>query len=252
MENKTTTPNTTPTPHKEKIYQVALLQSLTLGQYDGFIKVKQLKKKGDTGIGTFDKMDGELIMLDGIVYQVLSDGSVVEAVDDTKVPFGDVTFFSEDFSAEVQARSLLELQDHLTAIISDYGINAFYMVKLTGRFNAVVVRSEHPQRRPYPPLDEVMSKQTVFELHNISGTVVAFYCPPFMEGQNTVGWHSHFLSDDKKHGGHILELSTDTLMAHFDKASEYEMVLPDDDEFHDLDLGADLTEAIAKAEGTSE
>lgn len=104
MENKTTTPNTTPTPHKEKIYQVALLQSLTLGQYDGFIKVKQLKKKGDTGIGTFDKMDGELIMLDGIVYQVLSDGSVVEAVDDTKVPFGDVTFFSEDFSAEVQAR----------------------------------------------------------------------------------------------------------------------------------------------------
>ena len=38
--------------------------------------------------------------------------------------------------------------------------------------------------------------------------------------------------------------------APFDKTSEYEMILPDDDEFHDLDLGADLSDAIAKAEGS--
>ena len=54
---------------RETIYQVALLQSLTLGQYDGFVKVKTLKRHGDTGIGTFDSMDGELIMLDGLVYR---------------------------------------------------------------------------------------------------------------------------------------------------------------------------------------
>lgn len=235
----------------DTIYQVALLQSLTLGQYDGFVKVKTLKKHGDTGIGTFDRMDGELIMLDGLVYQVLSDGSIVEAVDEALVPFGDVTFFKEDFSAHVHASSLADLHANLSSLIADHGINAFFMVKITGHFKTVQVRSEYPQQKPYPPLDTVMSHQEVFNLTDIDGWVISFYCPRFMEGQNTVGWHSHFISTDKKHGGHILDLSGNELIAHFDKCTRYEMVLPDDDNFHDLDLGADLSEAIAKAEGTT-
>ena len=237
---------------RETIDQVALLQSLTLGQYDGFVKVKTLKRHGDTGIGTFDSMDGELIMLDGLVYQVLSDGSIVEAVDDALVPFGDVTFFKEDFTATINsATSLKDLHEKLSTVITKYGINAFYMVKITGHYDTVQVRSEYPQQKPYPPLDTVMSQQSVFDLTNIDGTVIAFYCPRFMEGQNTVGWHSHFISSDKKHGGHILDLAAKDLFARFDKTIKYEMVLPDDDSLHDLDLGADLTEAIAKAEGTN-
>lgn len=237
---------------RKKIYQVALLQSLTLGQYDGFVHVGELKKHGDTGIGTFDGMDGELIMLDGVVYQGLADGSIVEAVDEALVPFGDVTFFAQDFSATVAAGSLKEMHTNLSSIVARHGVNAFYMVKLDGHFASVQVRSERPQQKPYPPLDVVMSKQTVFDLRNIEGTVIAFYCPAFMEGQNTVGWHSHFISKDRKHGGHILDLSGTTLHATFDKTSEYQMILPDDDEFHDLDLGADLSEAIAKAEGSTD
>lgn len=235
---------------RKKIYQVALLQSLTLGQYDGFVNVGELKKHGDTGIGTFDGMDGELILLDGVAYQGLSDGSIVEAGDEALVPFGDVTFFAQDFSAEVSAGSLHEMYDTLSSIVSRHGINAFYMVKLNGHFDSVQVRSERPQEKPYPPLDVVMQGQTVFDLRDMDGTVIAFYCPAFMEGQNTVGWHSHFISEDRKHGGHILDLSAGTLHAAFDKTSEYEMILPDDDEFHDLDLGADLSDAIAKAEGS--
>ncbi|MEE0434764.1 MAG: acetolactate decarboxylase [Peptococcaceae bacterium] len=237
---------------KDKIYQVALLQSLTLGQYDGFIHVGELKKHGDTGIGTFDGMDGELIMLDGVVYQGLADGSIVEAVDDALVPFGDVTFFKKDFSANVAAGSLKEMHTNLSSIIARHGINAFYMVKLSGHFHTVQVRSEHPQQKPYPPLDVVMSEQAVFNLHDIQGTVIAFYCPSFMEGQNTVGWHSHFISEDKKSGGHILGLSADVLTAAFDKTLEYQVILPDDDHFHKLDLSADLSETIAKAEGTAQ
>ena len=125
------------------------------------------------------------------------------------------------------------------------------MVKITGHYDTVQVRSEYPQQKPYPPLDTVMSQQSVFDLTNIDGTLIAFYCPRFMEGQNTVGWHSHFISSDKKHGGHILDLSAKNLLATFDKTNKYEMVLPDDDNFHDLDLGSDLSEAIAKAEGTN-
>ena len=36
---------------RETIYQVALLQSLTQGYYDGIVKVSELKEHGDIGIG---------------------------------------------------------------------------------------------------------------------------------------------------------------------------------------------------------
>lgn len=38
---------------------------------------------GDTGIGTFEGLNGEMIMLDGTVYQALGDGRVIVAPDNT-------------------------------------------------------------------------------------------------------------------------------------------------------------------------
>ena len=86
---------------RETIYQVALLQSLTQGYYDGIIKVSELKKHGDIGIGTFEGVNGEMIVLNGTVYQALGDGSVQEAADDETVPFSNVTFFDKDGSLEL-------------------------------------------------------------------------------------------------------------------------------------------------------
>ena len=65
---------------KETMYQVALLQSLTQGYYDGIITVGELKQHGDTGIGTFEGVNGELIALDGVVYQALSDGQMLHGL----------------------------------------------------------------------------------------------------------------------------------------------------------------------------
>ena len=39
-------------PDRETLYQVSLLQGLTLGDYRGIVSVGTLKGKGDTGIGT--------------------------------------------------------------------------------------------------------------------------------------------------------------------------------------------------------
>ena len=77
----------------ESIYQVALLQSLAQGYFDGSITVADLKEHGDTGIGTFDGLNGEMIVLEGVVYQATGDGSVVVPADDETVPFSNVTFF---------------------------------------------------------------------------------------------------------------------------------------------------------------
>ncbi|OQB13633.1 MAG: Alpha-acetolactate decarboxylase precursor [Firmicutes bacterium ADurb.Bin193] len=49
---------------KETIYQVSTLNSLLVGNFDGFRSVGDLKASGDIGIGTFDALDGELVMKD--------------------------------------------------------------------------------------------------------------------------------------------------------------------------------------------
>ena len=58
--------------------------------------MKELKQYGDTGIGTFDKLNGELIMLDGEVYRAAGDGRVEIVSDDETIPFSVVTFMDAD------------------------------------------------------------------------------------------------------------------------------------------------------------
>ena len=82
---------------REQINQVSLLQGLTYGDYYGSITVSRLKELGDTGIGTFDALNGELIMLDGTVYRAAYDGTVEAVADEETIPFSNVTFFLRHF-----------------------------------------------------------------------------------------------------------------------------------------------------------
>ena len=90
MENKLKDQN------RDVIYQVSLLQSLAYGDYCGSVTVKELKQHGDVGIGTFNKLNGELIMLDGDAYRAAGDGSVEIVSDDETIPFSIVTYMDSD------------------------------------------------------------------------------------------------------------------------------------------------------------
>ena len=109
-----------PKADRETIYQVSLLQGLTLGDYNGSASVKELKQKGDTGIGTFEGVNGELIMVDGTVYRAKSDGSIETAPDDETIPFANVTFFDTDEKQEISGvssiadiKKLLDEKDYI-------------------------------------------------------------------------------------------------------------------------------------------
>ena len=86
---------------RDTLYQVSLLQGLTMGDFSGSVTAADLKEHGDTGIGTFDGVNGELIMLDGTVYRAAGDGSVEEVPDQETIPFANVTYFDADDSASV-------------------------------------------------------------------------------------------------------------------------------------------------------
>ena len=240
--------------NRETIYQVALLQSLTQGYYDGIIKVSELKQHGDTGIGTFEGVNGEMIVLDGKVYQALGDGTVKEADDNETVPFSNVTYFDKDLSATLsQTNDINALKESLNKTVNENGKNLFYFVKINGTFKKMNVRSELKQEKPYKSLDKALATdQREFNYDNIAGTVVALYCPDYMGGLNTPGWHFHFISDDKTKGGHILDLAFDSAQAEFDATQDFDMYLSDNSEFQKMELSKDVSDAIKKVETNEE
>ena len=245
---------TTSAQDRETIYQVALIQSLTMGYFDGSITVKDLKTHGDTGLGTFEGLDGEMIVLDGVVYRANQNCKINVVKDKVTIPFSNVTFFDKDFAIDLKnIQTKNQLEESFNKILRDRNSeNSFYMIKLHGNFDEIIVRSELGQQKPYPTLvDALKNTQKEFNFKNISGTIVGLYCPDFMNSLNSTGWHFHFISDDKKIGGHVLDLNLETGEAQFDRTDNFSMVLPSKENFHDLDFNQDLKEDIRKAEQDS-
>ena len=69
-----------------------------------------------------------------------------------------------------------------------------------------------------------------------------------MSSLNSVGWHFHFISADKKFAGHVLELGINSGEVQFDKTDNFAMCVPNNKDFQNLNLGKDLSEDIRKAE----
>ena len=203
------------------------------GEYDGIVTVGELKQYGDTGIGTFQGVNGEMIVLDG---------SVEVAPDNETVPFSNVT--------HVNAASSGELKSILNSIVRKHGRNQFYMAKVTGLMTSILVRSELEQHEPYKHLNDALkTDQREFTYSDIKGTIVALYCPDYMDGLNSAGWHLHFISEDRQKGGHVLELSLQDGTLELDIISEFAMVVPNRDSFNSKSLETDLKEAIEQVEG---
>lgn len=244
--------NTSAVVAPDAIFQVSLLDGLMQGDYDGTATVGQLLQNGDTGLGTFDQLDGEMIVLDGVVYKAKSDGSVAAVPVTQTVPFAAVTHFQDDIPA-TEVSSIADfgglktaLDDIIAKQTGDF--NQFYVAEITGSFDMVHVRSVPMQSKPYKPLAEVTKNQAEFEYENIPGTAVAMRFPDYMQGINLPGWHLHFLSDDKTKGGHVLDLKLADGTVKMDTIREFNLVVPDTETFANLDLGADLSQQTTTVE----
>lgn len=235
---------------RDTLYQVSLLQGLLQGDYNGSISIGELKACGDTGIGTFDRLNGELIMVDGVVYRAAGDGTVEVPSDDETIPFSNVTFMDADEEVSINnVASFDDLMEILNGKVAELGGNRFYMIRIDGVFNTVYARSEYAQDKPYEPLVVVLeTDQTFFDMENVSGTVVGLYCPAYMSELNNAGWHLHFISDDRTSGGHVLDLAIEEAVITWDYMDNFEMILPDNDEFTQIDFSIDRSEDVRRAE----
>ena len=237
----------------DTLFQVSLLQGLMFGDYEGSITIEELKNRGTVGIGTFDGLNGELIMLDGIVYRAAvgpGDTCLVTVVDDSeKVPFANVAKMEADITSTVSSTSLASMQAALTSKISD-SPNSFYFATIHATFPAITVRSELAQTEPYEPLVDVLATdQREWTESDMTGTVVALYCPAYMDKVNTPGWHLHFISDDRQFGGHVLNLTVTDATVELNQLTDFVMITPDSDRFQEFDLSVDQSDDIHTVEG---
>jgi len=231
---------------REVLFQVSTIDALLLSVYDGILTIGELKEKGDFGIGTFDKLEGEMLVVDGECYQVKVDGVAYIVPDEATTPFATVTFFDPDETVLIETANFSELKEILEASFPSK--NVFYAVRIDGTFPYVKTRSVPAQERPYPLLVDVTANQTVFEFEDASGTVVGFWCPEFATGMNVPGYHLHFITDDRKAGGHILDLRVEGAEVALDVTPNIFMALPTAGDFYDVDLSRDLQEDLERVE----
>ncbi len=238
-----------------KMYQVSTLQALSLGHTRSVIEVSELKKNGDTGLGTFEGVDGEMIMLDGHCYRAMENGIVQEAPDQMGVPFASVSYLagrrSYDFT---DIQNIETLKNHLNNCIErDFGLNSMHMVRIDGSFDVVHARSESAFHAIHISLKDMLSKtQKSFHFENVTGSLVCVYYPDYMDGINAAGWHFHFISDDHTMGGHVFELIMKQGHARVDKISRIELQLPSDAVFDTYMLKSASEDDIKKVEQGTE
>lgn len=220
--------------YDDDLFQVSTISALMDGAFDGSMRVGELGMQGDFGLGTFDALDGEMVGLDGRFYQVRADGSVREVNDSMLVPFADVTFFDADEEIALSGSNMTQVERYLEKMLPTRSI--FYAIRIDGTFSHVRTRSVPAQSKPYPNLTVAVMNQSIFELHNQSGTVVGFWTPSYASGLNIPGYHLHFINDDRTAGGHLLDFQLMNGSAYIDHIYGFMMVLPANKEFRTAEL----------------
>lgn len=155
------------------VYQFSTITSLAAGNFDGVLDFRTLLKQCNFGLGTFDHLDGELVVLDGTAYKLKADGKVNLVSLDMMTPFASVAFFEQHKKIVISEQYNYEMVQKII-IESLPSSNLFYGIKMNGSFLEMKTRTVSRQEKPYPTLLKATAHQVVVESKNVTGDIVAF------------------------------------------------------------------------------
>ena len=222
------------------------LAALVEGIYRADTTIARIREKGNFGIGTFNDLDGEMVILDGKVYCLRPQGEAEVIGDDIRTPFALVTHFEGD-TQEVFDHPVAEADFEQAILDLIPSRNLMYAVKIAGRFSYIRARSV-PKQSNYLPLADIAKLQTVLKFHDVDGVIVGFYTPDFLSGVHMVGLHLHFITADRKHGGHLLGAATDGVTVTLQHAPSIELGLPLTLDFMTMERKRDMEADLDKVE----
>jgi acetolactate decarboxylase len=230
------------------LFQASTIGALLDGAFDGDLSFAELAEHGDLGLGTLNRLDGEMIALDGEFFRADVDGGIHPIPAEAQTPFAVVIRFEAQVDERIEgALSHRELLARLDALAPPQACSC--AIRLDGRFDLVRARSVPAQIPPYRPLTEVVADQHVFELEDVAGTMVGFRFPTYAEGIEVAGYHLHFIDADRVRGGHVLDSISAGLRARLDPSDDLHIELPPRIDLADPDLAAATHAAVEAVEG---
>jgi acetolactate decarboxylase len=235
---------------KPALYVYSTIDALLSGAYDGELTVKQMVNKGDFGLGTYNRLDGEMLVLGGVPYHFKADGSVTVAKPDDKIPLAYVLPFRPTLrftmAGSPKAMSLTDIEADIDARLPNK--NLFYAVDVTGQFTGITTRAIAAQVRPYRPLAELVKTQVLFPRDSATGTMVGIRSPAFSKGVSVPGWHWHFISTDRSYGGHVLAIGLVNAVANITPSHKVDLDLPANEDFANSDQTKDRAAELHQVE----
>lgn len=227
-----------------RMFQISTSTALVEGVYAGSVLSSTLLQHGDFGVGTFEGLNGEMVILDGEIYQVA--GNVRRRSDDFLVPFASVTHFREDAVFRIEKVGCLK-DIELACDPHRVSENLFYALRVDGVFDTIHARAVHPVPQGSRLLDAAKA-QLEFHFDNVEGTLVCLWSPKYSSSFSVPGYHFHFISKDRTKGGHVLDCSAQQLHARIQTVSQYDIQLPEAGSFLTADLSRDPASDLAKTE----
>lgn len=211
---------------QDALFQLSLAHVLLDGGYDGLVTIGELMPAGDHGLGTVHRLDGELIVVDGMPWRVDATGSASIVTPETTTPFVVLTTMDSTRSTRVRDQSRDELLATVEQLVDDPG--AVVAVRVEGRFRRVVVRSVPAQDKPYRPYLEVCTTDEIrWEHHGFEGVFVGFRFPNIEGGATIGGLHLHGLDTDRTTGGHNHEMHVEDAVLTVSTSHDIAIALPD-------------------------
>jgi len=155
------------------------------------------------GLGTFDDLDGEFVLVAGTPYRVGTDGTPTVIDPSRTTPFAQAIDFRADASGPVApGTTCAQLPAVITAIAGR--ANGIIAVRVRGTFTDLTTRSVPRQSQPFPSLTTVVAGQTQFALGSQRAVLVGFWQGDDMKGIGQPGLHLHGVTADRAAGGHVL------------------------------------------------
>lgn len=233
---------------RHSIFQTSLITALAQGVYEDEMTLAELLGHGSFGIGTFNALDGEMVILDGACYRLRGDGTVTLPEIGEHTPYAVVTNFVPHISYPVeQPLSRAEASTVIDGLLPSS--NYMYALKISGHFSWVSTRTVEKQERPFRPLVQATDGEEIVRFEDFTGTVAGFRTPLFEQGISVAGCHVHAIDDERTRGGHLVDFAMESGRIEICLGTDLSLRLPLTPEFREADLDAqDLQDDVRKAE----
>lgn len=221
--------------YPKTVYQTSPISALLKGFANDSFTVSDIREHGDFGLGTFNGVDGEMIILNRKVYRADYNGKISMPENSRQSPFVTEIYFHADTNITLKdTLSFSELENFINKVLPSK--NIICAIKIEGLFKNIQYRSEKKQIAAFTNLNDVLKHQFIYNKSNIKGTLVGFYYPDYLKDINAAGYHFHFLSFDKKSGGHVLNLITQIIKIQIEFANNLDMRIPKTTGFYKMNL----------------